>query len=126
MIELLPSPPHVAAFHFSGTLDGDDYDRCVADIETRLMLHRRIGLFCDMTGFTGLTPAAMGKDLRYFIDKFGEYRRFARGAIITEKHWLARVSEFAGHFFPHTEIRSFDPDEREAAMAWASEIAQEG
>ncbi|HEY5804770.1 MAG TPA: STAS/SEC14 domain-containing protein [Lysobacter sp.] len=126
MIEMLPSPSHVAAFHFSGTLDGDDYDRCIADIEARLAQHQRIGIFCDLTGFTGLTAQAMGKDLRYALGKFGEYRRFARGAIITDKHWLARISEFSGHFFPHTEIRSFDPDEREAALLWASDVPANG
>ena len=122
MIELLPSPPQVAAFHFTGTLTGDDYDRCIGVVEEKLQQHPRIGLFCDMTGFTGLTPQAMAKDLRYALSKFGEYRRFARGAIITDKQWLARVSEFAGHFFPHTEIRAFEPNEHDAALEWAAEV----
>ncbi|MGO4221926.1 STAS/SEC14 domain-containing protein [Lysobacter sp. TAF61] len=122
MIEILPSPSHVGAYHFSGTLDGDDYDRCIADVEARLAQHQRIGLFCDLTGFTGLTAQAMGKDLRYAVAKFGEYGRFARGAIVTDKHWLGSISEFSGHFLPHTQIRSFAPGEREAALAWASEM----
>lgn len=123
VLETLPAPPHVAAFHFSGTLDGQDYDRCIRQVEAKLDDHPRIGLFCDLTGFTGLTAEALGKDLRYALTKFGEYRRFARGAIVTDKHWLGQVSEFAGHFFPHTQIRAFDPGEREAALAWAADIA---
>lgn len=122
MIDVLPSPSHVGAYRFSGTLDGADYDRCIADVESRLRVHERIGLYCDMTGFTGMTPEAMGKDLRYALAKFGEYRRFARGAIVTDKHWLGRISEFAGHFFPHTEIRSFEPEEHDAALTWAAEV----
>lgn len=122
MIETLPAPAHVAAFHFSGTLTGEDYDRCIAEVETRLAANSRIGLFCDMTGFTGLTAQALGKDLRYGLSKFGEYHRFARGAVITDKHWLGQVSEFAGKFFPHTEIRAFEPDQRDAALAWAAEV----
>jgi hypothetical protein len=85
-------------------------------------VHERIGLYCDITGFTGMTPEAMGKDLRYALAKFGEYGRFARGAIVTDKHWLGRISEFAGHFFPHTEIRSFEPEEHDAALTWAAEV----
>ncbi|MDI9240134.1 STAS/SEC14 domain-containing protein [Lysobacter sp. LF1] len=122
MMDILPSPSHVAAYRFSGTLDGPDYDRCIADLESRLRLHERIGIFCDMTGFTGLTAEAMGKDLRYALSKFGEYKRFARGAILTDKQWLARISEFAGHFFPNTEIRAFAPGEHDAALAWASDV----
>lgn len=122
MIDILPSPSHVGAYRFSGTLDGHDYDRCIADLESRLRLHERVGIFCDMTGFTGLTAEAMGKDLRYALSKFGEYRRFARGAIVTGNHWLAGVSEFAGRFFPHTEIRAFEPGEHDAAMTWAADV----
>lgn len=125
MFETLPAPPHVAAFRFSGTLSGEDYDRCVEQIETKLADHPRIGLLCDLTGFTGLTPAALAKDLRYALTRFGEYRRFARGAIVTDKHWLGRVSELAGHLFPHTDIRAFDPAERDAALAWAADIGRE-
>ena len=122
MSDILPSPSHVGAYRFSGTLDGADYDRCIADIEARLRLHERVGLYCDMTGFTGLTPEALAKDLRYALDKFGEYRRFARGAIVTDKRWLAGISEFAGRFFPNTEIRAFEPEDHDAALAWASQI----
>lgn len=122
MLDILPSPSHVGAYRISGTLDGDDYDRCIADLEGRLRLHERIGVFCDMTGFTGLTPQAMAKDLRYALSKFGEYRRFARGAIITDSQWLANISEFAGRFFPNTEIRAFEPGEHDLALTWAADV----
>ncbi|WP_149196062.1 STAS/SEC14 domain-containing protein [Luteimonas suaedae] len=122
MIEILPAPPHVAAFHFSGQLDGDDYDRCIAYIEARLAEYRRIGLYVDMSGFTGMTAAALGKDLRYALGKFGEYDRFARGAVITDKNWLGKVSEFAGKFFPGTEIRTFAPGDQQTALQWAADI----
>ena len=122
MIDILPSPSHVGAYRFSGTLDGADYDRCIADVEGRLRLHECIGLYCDMTGFTGLTPEALAKDLRYALGKVGEYGRFARGAIVTDKRWLAGISEFAGRFFPNTEIRAFEPEEHDAALAWAAAV----
>lgn len=125
MIESLPAPPHVAAFHFTGTLTGEDYDRCIAEIESRLGAYRRIGLYCDLTGFTGLTAEAMTKDLHYGLSKLGEYHRFARGAVVTDREWLGKVSEFAGYFFPHTEIRSFAPGETAAAMAWAADVRAE-
>lgn len=126
MIEFLPSPAYVSAFRITGTLDGDEYDRCIADVEKRLSQFDRIGVFCDMIGFTGLTPQALAKDLRYALGKFGEYGRFARCALITDKHWLGQVYEFAGHLLPRTEIRAFDASEHEAAMAWASDVATQG
>ena len=120
MIEILASPPHLAAFHFTRILDGDDYDRCIEVIESKLEVHDRIAIFCDMTGMTGLTPVALGKDLRYALGKIGEYRRFARGEVVTGHDCLAKGTGFAAVFFPHTALRTFPPDEREEAMAWAS------
>ncbi len=121
MIEILPSRPHVAAFRFQGTLTGDDYDRCIAELEARLSLHERIGIYTDLAAMTGITPEAMGKDLRFALGHLGEFHRFARGAIVTGSDWLARVTRFAAMFFPHTEIRTFAPGEAEAALAWAGE-----
>jgi hypothetical protein len=123
MIEILQAPPHVAAFHFSGTLGVGDYDRCIDLIEARLAEHDRIAIFCDLTGMTGIEPAAMAKDLRFALAKFGEYQRFARSAVVTEHAWLARVTRFAAMFFPHIEIRTFAPEERAAALAWSSQQA---
>ncbi|QDH69557.1 SpoIIAA family protein [Marilutibacter alkalisoli] len=121
MIEILKSAPHVAAFHFTGTLSGEDYDTCIAEVETRLSLNPRIAVYTDLTGMTGMSAEAMGKDVRYAIGKFGEYSRFARSAVVTERHWLANVSTFVGKLVPTTELKTFEPDEREDAMAWASQ-----
>ncbi|NZA27581.1 STAS/SEC14 domain-containing protein [Luteimonas sp. SJ-92] len=124
MIEILPAPPHVAAFQFSGTLDGDDYDRCIAEIEARLGEYRRIGLYADMSGFSGMSAAAIGKDLRYAVAKLGDYDRFARGAVVTERDWLGKVSEMAGKLLPGTEVRAFAPGEQAQALQWAADIAK--
>lgn len=121
MIEILAAPPHVAAFHFHGTLTAGDYDRCIAEIEARLSGHERIAVFSDLTGMTGITPEAMGKDLRFALGKLGDFHRFARGAVVTEHGWLAGVTKFAALFFPRTELRTFTPDERGLALAWAGE-----
>jgi hypothetical protein len=125
MLEILAAPPHVAAFHFHGTLTGEDYDRCIDEIEARLAAHARIAVFSDLSGMTGLAPEAVAKDLRYALGKIGEFHRFARAAIVTERDWLARVTAFSAMFFPRTDLRTFAPAERDAALAWASEVPPE-
>ena len=122
MIEILPRPPHLGSYRFTGTLTAEDYDRCIEDIEARLATHARIGIYCDLRGFTGITPAALARDLRYAPGKVGEFGRFARGAIGAGRQWVAAVAAFAAKFFPKTEIRSFGEDEAEAALAWASAV----
>ena len=125
MIEGIPAPPQVAAFRFRGQLSGEDYDRCIAEIEARLHEYRRIGIFTDLGGMTGISAEAMAKDLRYAVQKLGEYSRFARAAVVTDKQWLGRISELAGHLLPATEVRAFEPAEAGQALAWVAEVEPE-
>lgn len=125
MIEPIVAPPHVAAFRFSGTLTGEDYDRCIAEIEARLAEYRRIAVLADLSAMDGMTVEAMGKDLRYALSKLGEYSRFARAAVVTDQEWLGRISELAGHVLPATEVRAFTANDAVAALEWSSELRAE-
>ena len=79
MIEILDSPLHVGAYRFTGQLTGDDYDACIADLETRLARFPRIAVVSDLSDMHGVSLDAFGKDLRYATSKLGEFGRFARG-----------------------------------------------
>ena len=122
MIEILDSPPHVGAYRFTGQLTGEDYDACIADLETRLARFSRIAVVSDLSDMHGVSLDAFGKDLRYATSKLGEFGRFARAAIVTDKRWLVTVTEFAAHLMPNTEVRTFAQDERALALAWAAEL----
>lgn len=125
MIDAIPAPPHVAAFRFSGQLTGEDYDLCIRELEARLAEYRRIAVVSDLSGLTGLSAEAMAKDLRYAIGKLGEYSRFARAAVVTERQWLGKISELSGHLLPATEVRAFEPAQLDQALAWAAELPAE-
>ena len=122
MIEILASPPHVAAYRFTDELTGADYDACIADLESRLARFSRIAVVSDLSDMQGVSLDAVGKDLRYAASKLGEFGRFARAAIVTDKRWLVTVTEFAAHLMPNTEVRTFAQDERALALAWAAEL----
>ena len=51
---------------------------------------------------------------------FGLMKKFDRAAVLTDKTWLKKISEFEGHLFPGLEIKAFDRDQREEAEAWLS------
>jgi hypothetical protein len=125
MMEVLAAPDHVAAYHFSGTLTEADLERVIADVDARLARHDRIAILADLTGFEDVTLRAGLADLRYGFSKLGELRRFPREAVITDKAWIASLVEYGNPLIPFVEIRAFRPEEREAALAWASEIAAE-
>ncbi|HEY0332621.1 MAG TPA: STAS/SEC14 domain-containing protein [Stenotrophomonas sp.] len=122
MYDALASADHVGAYRFTGTLTREDYDRCIADVEQRLTRHGRIGIYCEMAGFTGLTLPALGRDLEYAVRNFGRYDRFARAAIVTPPGFVATMTSLSSHFLPDTEVRVFAPDEGVQALAWATDF----
>lgn len=50
----------------------------------------------------------------------GLVRRFRKAAVLTDKTWLKKVSEFEGMLIPGLEIKAFPLDQREAAETWLS------
>jgi len=122
MLEIVTAPDHVGAYKLSGTLSEEDLDRVIADIDARLARHEKIGLFVDLTGFQDVTMRAGLKDLRYSFGKVLEWRRFPREAIVTDKQWVKTLAKLAGPLIPFVEVRTFDPGEAAAALAWASEV----
>jgi hypothetical protein len=125
MYEPLPSADHIGAYRFAGTLDREDLDRCIADVEARLQRHGRIGIYCELDGFTGLTLPALGRDLEYGLRNFGHYDRFARVAVVTTPGFLSGMTGMASHFLPRTEVKVFAPDERVLAQNWVTDFDPE-
>jgi hypothetical protein len=122
MIDVLTAPDHVLAVRMSGTVDEDDYDRVIAEAERRLARHERIGVFFDLTDFDDVTPGAATKDIGYVFGKIGQWRRFPREAIVTDKRWIRALIKAAAPLVPQIEMRTFDPAEREAGLRWATEV----
>lgn len=121
MLELMPAPDHVVAMRLSGTVTGEDIDSATAAVDQALSRHQRIGIYVDAMDFGGMTGEAFAKDLRYGISRLGQVGRFARAAVVTDKEWLRTVARFEDRLLPKIELRCFDAEQRDAALAWASE-----
>ncbi|NEX91958.1 STAS/SEC14 domain-containing protein [Caulobacter sp. 17J65-9] len=121
MIDILPAPENVAAYRLSGRITGEDYDGLVADLETRLETHDKLGVYVDLIEFDDMTVEAAFKDLRFGLAKLGDLRRFPREAVVTDKQWVKALTRFADPLLPHVEVRTFAPDRRDEAMAWAAQ-----
>lgn len=123
MIEIVAAPDHVLAYRYSGTLTAEDYDRVIAVLEDKLRRHDKIGVYADMTAFTGLTLEALAHDLRYALTKLGQLERYRRAALVSDNPWMRGMTKIAATIFPVIEARAFNAAEAEAALAWASEPA---
>jgi hypothetical protein len=122
MFDILPSPDHVAAYTIRGTLDAEDIDRIIADVEAKLTRHERIGVLADLTEFKDITLQAGAKDVRYGLSKMLQLRRFPREAVITDKEWIRTLVRIADPLLPFVQVRTFEPGSLTEAMNWVSEI----
>jgi hypothetical protein len=122
MIEILPAPEHIFAAKVSGTLDGADYDRIIAEVESKLKLHDRVGAFVDALEVRDFTVAAGMKEAGYSLRKLGDSAQFPRLAILTEKTWLQTAAKMAGPLIPFVEVRTFKETERDYALTWVAEV----
>ncbi|MGR4863803.1 STAS/SEC14 domain-containing protein [Caulobacter sp. LARHSG274] len=122
MMEVLASPDHVVAMKLSGTINGEDYDRVVAEVDSKLDAHDKIGVLVDLTAFKDLTVEAGAKDVRYSLRHLWQLKRFPRDALITDKEWVRVLARIASPIVPHVEIRTFCPGEQALALSWVSDI----
>lgn len=81
------------------------------DIEDGRMLY-------TITDFHLPTLGAIGIEVARLPALFGLMRKFRRAAVLTDRKWLQKASEFEGAMFPGLEIKAFDLDQRAAAQAW--------
>ena len=50
----------------------------------------------------------------------GLLKKFDRAAVLTDKIWLKKVSEFEGALYPGLEIKAFNRNQKVEAEAWLS------
>jgi hypothetical protein len=118
MFKVIPNGANRLDLELNGKLDTDEMkvgiDEFIQEsekIENGRMLYDIIDIH-----FPSL--AAIGVKIQHFPTLFRLFRRFSRVAVLTDKVWVQKVSEFEGHFFPGMEIKAFDRDQRDEAEAW--------
>lgn len=83
------------------------------DIENGMMLYEIIDFHLPSLG-------AIAVELSRLPAMFGLLKKFDRAAVLTDKTWLKKVSEFEGHLIPGLEIKAFGRDQKGEAEAWLS------
>jgi len=66
------------------------------------------------------TLSAIGIEFSRLPSMLGLLKKFNRAAVLTDRTWLKKVSEFEGALFPGLEIKAFDIDQKAEAEAWLS------
>ena len=91
----------------------DELSNKSQDIENGKMLY-------EITDFHLPSLGAIAVEFSRLPAMFGLMKKFDRAAVLTDKAWLKKVSEFEGHLIPGLEIKAFDRAQKEEAEAWLS------
>ena len=103
---------------FSGKLDSNDMKvaldellRNAKDVEHGQMLYR-------IEDFDFPTLGALGVELSRLPELFRLIKKFDRAAVLVNKNWIKKASEFEGALIPGLKIKAFDLDEEAEAESW--------
>ncbi len=104
----------------SGKLNSEEMQIALDDLESRaegivdgVMLYEIIDFHLPSLG-------AIAIEFSRLPSMFGLIRKFRRAAVLTDKDWIKKVSEFEGMLIPGLEIKAFNREQREEAETWLS------
>lgn len=121
MLELLPAPaPHVVAFRVGGTLTAREVERVFNALDDALDLHGTVNLYAEITALSGVSLAALVKDLAKSLGLLRRLDRFGRYAVVTETQWIQKAASIEDRLIPGLEIRAFPLAQSEEAVAWVT------
>lgn len=102
----------------SDKLDSEEMKRALDELvaqsegmEDGLMLY-------DIIDFQMPSMAALAIEFSRLPALFGLIRKYKRIAVLSDKNWIKKASEWEGMLIPGLEIKAFDRDQKEAAESW--------
>lgn len=118
MVEILGSPKDVVALKITDTLDAEDYQEIIEEIEFKLVNQDKISIYVDLINLNHVTAQAVAKRIAYSIAKIGEWHRFPRVALLSDKSWVSIMYRIFSALIPRVKIRTFDRTAKREALSW--------
>lgn len=116
--ELNVGDPSIAAFQLAGRLDSAESERGIAMVEARLKDSSCSSLMMVIKSWHGF-EAELLFDFGLMRSKLGLIDEIERYAIVGGPSWIGGTAQIMGALVK-PDIRAFDEDEQEEALAWLS------
>jgi len=102
----------------SGKLNSDEMKTALDELVRKSENMENGKMLYDIVEFHLPSLGASGIEFSRLPAMFKLMRKFNRAAVLTDKVWIRKVSEFEGFLFPGLEIKAFNRDQKEDAEAW--------
>lgn len=105
----------------SGRLDSEDMKAALDQLESQSRDIENGTMLYEIVEFNLPSLGAIAIELSRLPALLGLISKFRKAAVLTDRAWLKRASEFEGLVIPGLEIKAFDRDQRDKAESWLSE-----
>jgi len=117
LTEIADLPDGVIGLEASGTITADDYRQVVEPLIAGAKQSGSKLRLVYVYGEVDITAGAAWEDAKTGISN---WTAFDRIAIVTDEDWIAHSIKALGWIIPG-EVKVFDDDDRDEAIAWAGE-----
>jgi len=118
MFKIIPQGINRLDIELSGKLNAEDMKIALDELVNKSQNIENGTMLYDVIDFHFPSLAAIGIEFSRLPAMFGLMKKFDRAAVLTDKTWLKKVSEFEGLLYPGLEIKAFNRDQKAAAEAW--------
>ena len=118
MLEIIASPEDVIALKISGSIRGTELDSIMDRLDVIMAAHVQVHVFVETQGIAGLELASLPHYFSRALPLFGKLRSFGRVAVVADQAWVRVGTQIESAILPFISYRTYEPDERDQALAW--------
>ena len=118
MFKVTKKEPNRLDIELSGKLDSEEMQIALDELEMKSQEIENGLMLYDVVEFHLPSLKAITIEFSRLPSMFGFIRRFKKAAVLSDKNWLKKVSEFEGLLIPGFEIKAFDRDQILEAESW--------
>ena len=120
MFKVTPKGINRLDIQLSGKLNAEDMKIALDELVSKSKNIENGRMLYEIKDFHLPSLGAIVIEFSRLPSMFGLMKKFDRAAVLTDKTWLKKVSEFEGALFPGLEIKAFNIDQKAEAEAWLS------
>ncbi len=113
--------PHGLEIDVGGKLRTEDYSRFKELAKERIHRFGQVNLLVVITEFSGWTPAALCRDIKFDVAHSNGIRRLAIVGTVPLNHWMAALSKP----FTSADVQYYSLAEIEEARVWIRDLPLE-
>lgn len=119
-MDILDTPDDVLAVSLSDRITGDELDRIMDRLDAIMAHHDKVHVFVQTHSIDGIELKGLGAYMTRAMPLLGKLNRFGRVAVVADQAWIRAASRLESAVLPFISYRVFEPQDRDAALAWVS------